>query len=137
MAVRVIPSLDTVDATRERIVELVGRRTEERPTASAVDDTPVVLALQHLAVDNFVELIQLRTAMAEKDRRIATLTLGLHSWRERAGTEQSQRRRDAAEAHDRERELVSLLHQQMQVADSATAELERARSRSWWRRLFG
>ena len=35
------------------------------------------------------------------------------------------------------RELVSLLHQQMQVADTATAELERARARSWWRRLRG
>jgi hypothetical protein len=137
MAVRVIPSIDSVDATRERIVQLVGRRAEVRPAASTLDDTPVFLAIQQLAVDNFVEIIELRAAMAEKDRRIATLSIGLHTWRERAGDEQAQRRRDAAEAHERERELVSLLHQQMQVADSATAELERVRSRSWWRRLFG
>lgn len=126
-----------VEDTRNRIVELVGASPGARRATVALDDTPVVLALQLQAIDNFVELIRLRTTLAEKDRRIVTLTVGLRTWRERAGVEQAERRRDATEAREREREIISLLHQQMQMADAATAELERISSRPWWRRLFG
>jgi hypothetical protein len=126
-----------VEDTRNRIVELVGSPEVERRSPVAVDDTPVVLALQLQAIDNFVEMIRLRTAVADRDRRIATLTVGLRTWRQRAGLEQAGRRRDAGEARDREREIISLLHQQMQVADAATAELERIRALPWWRRLVG
>jgi hypothetical protein len=89
------------------------------------------------AIDSFVEMIRLRTSVADKDRRIATLTVGLRTWRERTGVEQAERRREAGEARDREREIISLLHQQMQMADAATAELERIRALPWWRRLLG
>jgi hypothetical protein len=126
-----------VEDTRNRIVELVGASPGARRATVALDDTPVVLALQLQAIDNFVELIRLRTALAERDRRVVTLTVGLRTWRQRAGIEQAERRRDATEARDREREIISLLHQQMQVADAATAELERISARPWWRRLFG
>ncbi len=97
----------------------------------------MVLALQLQAIDTFVEMIRLRTELADRDRRIATLRVGLRTWRERAGLEQAGRRSDATEARDREREIISLLHQQMQVADAATAELERIRALPWWRRLRG
>jgi hypothetical protein len=136
MALHVTPAVDPVAETREQIIELVGIRTNTLPAPAAIGDTPVILSLQLLAIDNFVEIVRLRTEIAEKDRRVATLTVGLRTWRERTGIEQASRRRDAAEARDREREVISLLHQQMQVADSATAELERVRSLSWWRRLF-
>jgi hypothetical protein len=126
-----------VEDTRNRIVELVSASPGARRATVALDDTPVVLALQLQAIDNFVELIRLRTSLAERDRRIVTLTVGLRTWRQRAGVEQAERRRDATEARDREREIISLLHQQMQVADAATAELERISARPWWRRLFG
>lgn len=86
-------------------------------------------------VETLVEMIRLRTAVVDRDRRIATLTIGVRTWRERAIAEAAARRTDLADAHDREREIVSLLHQQMQLADSATAELERVRSRPWWQRL--
>jgi hypothetical protein len=96
-----------------------------------------VLALQLQAIDSFVEMIRLRTELADRDRRIATLRVGLRTWRERAGLAEAGRRGDAVEARDREREIISLLHQQMQVADAATAELERIRGLPWWRRLRG
>ena len=87
-------------------------------------------------VDSLVELIRLRTELADRDRRIATLSIGVRTWRERAYAEARARRSDAAEAHEREREIVSLLHHQMHVADSATAELEAIRARGFWRRLL-
>ncbi|MBJ7608335.1 MAG: hypothetical protein JF887_02730 [Candidatus Dormibacteraeota bacterium] len=143
MALHVTPAADAVDAvdtvegTRERIIELVGMRTAIRRTPVPIEETPVVLSLQLEAIDNFVEIVRLRTDIAEKDRRIGTLTVGLRAWRERAGSERADRLRDAAEAAAREREIISLLHQQMQCADAATAELEHYRSRRWWRRLRG
>jgi hypothetical protein len=137
MALHVSPSVESLEDTREQIIELVGTRSDPVHAPGDVADTPAILALQLLAIDNFVEIIRLRTEVAERDRRIATLTVGLRTWRERSGLEQASRRRDLAEAREREREVISLLHQQMQVADSATAELERIRSRSWWRRLRG
>jgi hypothetical protein len=136
MALHATPS-DSIQATRNRIVELVDKGQSARRATASVDETPVVLALQLQAIDSFVEMIRLRTALADRDRRIATLTVGLRTWRERTAVEQAERRRDAGEARDREREIVSLLHQQMQMADAATAELERIRARPWWRRLAG
>ena len=129
------PVSGPIEDTRNRIVELVATGQRARRPAAPLDDTPVVLALQMQAIDNFVEMIRLRTAIADRDRRIASLTVGLRTWRERAAVELAERRREAAESRDREREIVSLLHQQMQMADSATAELERLRARPWWRRL--
>ena len=126
-----------IEATRERIVELVGTDARARREPAQLDDTPVVLALQLQAIDSFVEMIRLRTELADRDRRIATLRVGLRTWRERAGLEQAGRRGDATEAREREREIISLLHQQMQVADAATAELERIRALRWWQRIRG
>ncbi|HEY8676854.1 MAG TPA: hypothetical protein VIO13_12955 [Candidatus Dormibacteraeota bacterium] len=136
MALHVGPT-ESIDATRDRIVELVASGQAGRRAPATVDDTQVVLALQMQAIDSFVEMIRLRTSVADKDRRIATLTVGLRTWRERTGVEQAERRREAGEARDREREIISLLHQQMQMADAATAELERIRALPWWRRLLG
>jgi len=136
MALHAPPS-GSIEATRNRIVELVGTGSGARRPAAEPEDTPVVLALQLQAIDNFVEMIRLRTELADRDRRIATLRVGLRTWRERAGLELVGRRGDATEAREREREIISLLHQQMQVADAATAELERIRARPWWRRFVG
>ena len=135
MALHVTP-VESAGTGQDRIVELAGNPRAAR-TAGRIDDTPVVLALQLQAIDNFVEMIRLRTAIAEKDRRIATLTVGLRTWRDRAGKEEAGRRQEIADAHEREREIISLLHQQMRVADEATEELERVRALPWWRRLRG
>jgi len=134
MALHAPPS-DSIEATPDRIVELVGRGQGTRRLPPPAAETPVVLALQMQAIDSFVEMIRLRTSLADRDRRIATLTVGLRTWRERTAVEQAERRREAGEARDREREIISLLHQQMQMADAATAELERIRALPWWRRL--
>src|ERR1019366_3081084 len=136
MAMQVTPT-PSAEATREGIVELVGRSQSVRRAPAATGDTSALLDLQMQAIDNFVEMIRLRTELADRDRRIATLRVGLRTWRERAGLEEAGRRSDASEARDREREIISLLHQQMQVADAATAELERIRALPWWRRLKG
>lgn len=136
MALHVSPAVDAVHETRERIIELVGTRTETVLTAAPVEETPAMLAVQLQLIDNFVEMIRMRTEIAEKDLRVADLTAGIHTWRERAAAEQAARRLDAAEAREREREIVSLLHQQMLVADAATAELERIRALPRWRRIF-
>jgi hypothetical protein len=125
----------SIEATRERVVEVVGTAANARRAPATLDDTPVVLALQLQAIDTFVEMIRLRTELADRDRRIATLQVGLRTWRERAGLEQAGRRSESVEARNREREIISLLHQQMQMADAATAELERLRALPWWRRL--
>jgi hypothetical protein len=127
----------SIEATRQRIVELVGTGPSARRAPASLDDAPVVLGLQLQAIDTFVEMIRLRTELADRDRRIATLRVGLRTWRERAGLEQAGRRSDAVEARDREREIISLLHQQMQVADAVTGELERIRALPWWRRVRG
>jgi hypothetical protein len=135
MALQLSPDTGTVDATREQILELVGRRAQTLPASAAPEDTPAMLTLQLQLIDNFVELIRMRTEIADRDARIVSLSAGIRTWRERVGIEQAARRRDAGEAREREREVVSLLHQQMQVADTAMTELERIRSLPWWRRL--
>ena len=136
MAMQVTP-MPSAEATREDIVELVGRSQSVRRAPAATGDTSALLDLQMQAIDNFVEMIRLRTELADRDRRIPTLTIGLRTWRDRTGVEQAERRREAGEARASEREIISLLHQQMQVADAATAELERIRALPWWRRLRG
>jgi hypothetical protein len=127
----------SIDATREHIVELVGRGQRTLGSPARLEEPPIVRALQRQAIDSFVEMVRLRTELADRDRRIATLTVGLRTWRERAGVADAERRRDAGEARDREREIISLLHQQIQMADAATAEIERIRALPWWRRLRG
>lgn len=137
MALHATPEVTPLDALDEQIIELVGTATHPvgRPTPLA--DAPAIVALQLQVIDNFVEMVRMRTEIAERDARIASLTSGIRTWRERVGIEQAARRRDAAEAREREREVVSLLHQQMQVAETAMGELERIRNRRWWSRLRG
>jgi hypothetical protein len=114
------------------IVELRGTLAAQR-TAMRTG----VLDRSAAELDSLVELIRLRTELVDRDRRITALSAGLRTWRERAFAEAAARRAERVEAHDREREIVSLLHQQMQLADSATLELERMRARRWWQRLRG
>ena len=137
MALHVAAEVTPADALSEQIIELVGTPTAPfgSPGSTPATGHPDIVGLQMQLIDNFVELIRMRTEIAERDVRINTLTEGIRTWRERAGIEEQQRRREAVQARDREREVISLLHQQMQVADAATAELERIRSLPWWRRF--
>lgn len=139
MAVHTFP-VGSVEDSREGVVKLparLGARHEPQRPPAPPADVPAIVALQLEAVDSFVEMIRLRGELADRDLRIAGLAEGLRLWRERAMAEEAQRHEGAREAHGREREIISLLHQQMQMADAATAELERVRSLSWWRRLRG
>ncbi len=139
MAVHTLPP-GPVEDTADGVVELARRldpRSGVRSAPAPIADTPAILALQLEAVDSFVEMIRLRAELVDRDVRIADLSSALRCWRDRARGEEARRCEDAREAHRREREIISLLHQQMQMADSATAELERIRALPWWRRLLG
>jgi hypothetical protein len=141
------------------VVELVGRKVG---TISDVDpqlafENAVEAALlphQLHAIDNIVEIAHLQELTQEKDARIALLVMGIAQWRERAIVESDARRREQQAAHERERDLIRVIHQQMAIVDSAEQssqgaqarirELEASidalelrlqqRSRRWWQR---
>lgn len=117
----------------EQIVSLLGRG--RRPSEDGHGDAPGILGLQLQGLDHLVEIVRLRAEVAERDRRIANLTAGVRTWRERAIEQANARQYELAQARENEREVVSLLHHQMAVAEAVTEELERMRARSWWDRL--
>jgi hypothetical protein len=92
-------------------------------------------ALRLLALDNLIDLVQLRESLTERDAQVSLLEAEVSAWRQRALTEASARKADAAEAYDRQRELVTVLHRQLIQNDELQDELTRQR-RSWWHRLF-
>ena len=92
-------------------------------------------ALRLLALDNLIDLVQLRESLAERDAQVSLLEAEASAWRLRALTEASARKADAAEAYERQRELVTVLHRQLIQNDELQDELTRQR-RSWWYRLF-
>lgn len=92
-------------------------------------------ALRLLALDNLIDLVQLRESLAERDAQVSLLEAEASAWRQRALTEASARKADAAEAYDRQRELVTVLHRQLIQNDELQDELTRQR-RSWLYRLF-
>jgi hypothetical protein len=113
-----------------------------------------ILPHQFHEIDQVLEIARLHELRVEKDSRIAVLERGLVQWRERARQEAEARLASEQLAHERETELIRVLHQQIIVRDSAEqghqlalarmqgleltiAQLEeRLRRRTWhhWRR---
>ena len=144
------------------VVELLGRRIY--PAAQPADDAArfaidqavdaAILPHQLHEIDQVLEIARLHELRVEKDSRISVLERGLVQWRERARLEGEARMASEQLAHEREHELIRVLHQQIMVIDSAEQgnqlalgriheleytidELEeRLRRRSWrlWRR---
>ncbi|MGI8846664.1 MAG: hypothetical protein ACR2GX_00125 [Candidatus Dormibacteria bacterium] len=139
-------------------IEVVGRLTDpgdiQQHIALEMAVAEAVLPHQLHEIDTLVEIAHLEALVDEKESRITLLNAGIGQWRERAMSEADARRREHADAHDRERDLIRVIHGQMTTIDTAeqttlaaqmrVRELEgkldevdvapRRRTRRWWRR---
>ena len=135
MAVRAVPPETghiSVQYT-DRIVELVGRRAQAPRIPDQSADA--VVELQVHAVDQLVEIIELRGIVEEREAHISTLASGLRTWRERALAEKGIRGAEREHFQQREAELVSELHQQVLRVQELEETLARIRRRHWWQRI--
>jgi uncharacterized coiled-coil DUF342 family protein len=135
-----MPQLALLPGQREAMLEMVGR-SEQRlaealhatePVSGAITDE-TVHALRMLAIDNLIDIVQLRETLQERDAEIASLTRELDEWREIAVNEHSRRLVDNDAAYRREHDIVSALHHQMFENEALVKELS-WRRRPWWRR---
>lgn len=124
-------------------IEVLGRAIKGAASPSlsgngVVDGTAeeTMRALRLLALDNLIDLVQLRESLAEREAQISILEAEVSSWRQRALSETVARKADAAEAYSRQRELVTVLHRQLIENDELHEQLAHSRRRSFWRRLF-
>ena len=158
MAVRVLPAgtigipLNPVPAPEPPPLEveddvptlhLVGRSEQRLAQAlfetEAVDEPyspDTVRALRLLAMDNLVDIIQLREVVQERDAQVATLTVEVDLWRGRALDEHALRGMDQREAIRRERDLVTVLHSELIRNENLAGELA-WRRKPWFRRIGG
>jgi hypothetical protein len=122
-------------------LHLVGR--SEQRLASALFETEsvdepyspdTVRALRLLAMDNLVDIIQLRELVQERDAQVAALTAEVDMWRVRALEEHANRAVEQTEYVRRERELVTVLHSELIRNEALTGELD-WRRKPWFRRL--
>ena len=108
-------------------IEVVGRRVD--PFAEAKQRIALEMAVaeailphQLHEIDAVVEIAHVKQLLDEKDARISFMSLGIAQWRERAIAESDARRREQQVAHERERDLVRVIHKQMSAVDSAVRE---------------
>ena len=156
MAVRVLPAgtigipLDATPAPEPPPVELeddvptlhlVGRSEQRLAQAlfetEAVDEPyspETVRALRLLAMDNLVDIIQLREGVQERDAQIVALTGEVDMWRARALEEHAHRGVEQRESVRRERELVTILHSELVRNEVLSGELAWRRL-PWFRRI--
>jgi hypothetical protein len=133
------PPLDLDDSVPT--LHLVGR--SEQRLAEALFDTEsvdvpysaeTVRALRLLAMDNLVDIIQLREAVQERDAQVAALTAEVDVWRARALEEHANRVVEQTESVHRERELVTVLHSELIRNEALAGELA-WRRKPWFQRL--
>jgi hypothetical protein len=156
MAVRVLPAgtigipLDPTPAPESPPLELeddvptlhlVGRSEQRLAQAlfetEAVDEPyspDTVRALRLLAMDNLVDIIQLREGVQERDAQIVALTGEVDMWRARALEEHAHRGVEQRESVRRERELVTILHSELVRNEILSGELAWRRL-PWFRRI--
>jgi hypothetical protein len=156
MAVRVLPTgtigipLNPVPAPEPPPLEveddvptlhLVGRSEQRLAQAlfetDAVDEPyspDTVRALRLLAMDNLVDIIQLREVVQERDAEVVALTAEVDMWRGRALDEHALRGMDQREASRRERDLVTVLHSEL-IRNENLAEELAWRRKPWFRRI--
>jgi hypothetical protein len=122
-------------------LHLVGR--SEQRLAQALFDTEALdepyspdtlRALRLLAMDNLVDIIQLREVVQERDAQVAALTGEVDLWRTRALEEHAHRGVEQAEYQRRERELVTVLHSELIRNETLSGELA-WRRQPWFRRI--
>jgi len=133
--------LELAPGQREAFLEVVGR--SERRLAEALHASDVAVsgditeetihALRLLAIDNLVDIVQLRESLEARETQLGTLVDEMQMWRARAIEEAAARRVEAKEFTRRERELVSVLHRQITENYHLLEEMEELR-KPWWRR---
>jgi hypothetical protein len=125
-----VPTLHLVGRSEQRLAQaLFETETAEEPYSP---DT--VRALRLLAMDNLVDIIQLREVIQEREAQVATLTGEVDTWRARAIEERAQRGVERREAVRRERELVTVLHSELIRNEMLSGELA-WRRKPWFRRI--
>ena len=116
-----VPTLHLVGRSEQRLAEaLFETESVDEPYSP---DT--VRALRLLAMDNLVDIIQLREVVQERDAQVAVAdSAEVDMWRGRAVDERAQRGVEQREAMHRERDLVTVLHSEL-------VRNETARRASW------
>ena len=125
-----VPTLHLVGRSEQRLAQALFE-------TEAVDEPyspDTVRALRLLAMDNLVDIIQLREAVQERDAQIVELTGEVDMWRTRAVEGHVQRAVEQREAVRRERELVTVLHSELIRNETLSGELA-WRRKPWFRRI--
>src|ERR1019366_823757 len=125
-----VPTLHLVGRSEQRLAQALFQTH-----AGAEPYSPdTVRALRLLAMDNLVDIIQLREIVQERDAQVAALTGEVDLWRVRALEEHAQRGVEQREAVHRERELVTVLHSELIRNETLSGELA-WRRKPWFRRI--
>jgi len=124
------PTLHLVGRSEQRLAEALF----ETESVDAPYSADTVRALRLLAMDNLVDIIQLRELVQERDAQIAALTGEVDTWRVRALEEHAHRGVEQTEYHRRERELVTVLHSELIRNETLTDELT-WRRKPWFKRI--
>lgn len=125
-----VPTLHLVGRSEQRLAQALFE-------TEAVDEPyspDTVRALRLLAMDNLVDIIQLRETVQERDAQIVELTGEVDMWRTRAVEGHVQRAVEQREAVRRERELVTVLHSELIRNETLSGELA-WRRKPWFRRI--
>ena len=125
-----IPTLHLVGRSEQRLAQALFE-------TEAVDEPyspDTVRALRLLAMDNLIDIIQLREAVQERDAQVAALSAEVDTWRARALEEHAHRGVEQREAVRRERELVTVLHSELIRNETLSGELA-WRRKPWFRRV--
>lgn len=124
------PTLHLVGRSEQRLAEALFET--EKVDAPYSADT--VRALRLLAMDNLVDIIQLRELVQERDGQVAALSAEVDLWRTRALEEHANRSVEQREYVHRERELVTVLHSELIRNETLSGELE-WRRKPWFKRI--
>jgi hypothetical protein len=126
-----VPTLHLVGRSEQRLAEALF----ETESVDVPYNADTVRALRLLAMDNLVDIIQLRELVQERDAQVAELTGEVDMWRARALEEHANRAVEKIEYVHRERELVTVLHAELVRNETLSGEL--AWRRMPWFRRFG
>lgn len=124
------PTLHLVGRSEQRLAEALF----ETEAVDAPYSADTVRALRLLAMDNLVDIIQLRELVQERDAQLAALTGEVDMWRARALEEHAHRGVEQGEYHRRERDLVTVLHSELIRNETLTNELT-WRRKPWFKRI--
>ena len=125
-----VPTLHLVGRSEQRLAEALF----ETESVDAPYSADTVRALRLLAMDNLVDIIQLRELVQEREAQVAALTGEVDLWRARALEEHANRGVEQREAVHRERELVTVLHSELIRNETLSGELA-WRRKPWFKRL--